>query len=60
MSFTRQEFWGAVGLLLTIVCLGAGLLWVAVAVSNARRGRMSRHGQPPRSAEVDADRAPPL
>jgi len=46
--------------LLTIVCLGAGLLWVAVAVSNARRGRMSRHGQPPRSAEVDADRAPPL
>ena len=54
VSFTREEFWWAVGLLLTIVCIGSALLWVAMSVSNARRARPKRHGRP---ADADPGRS---
>ena len=46
MIFTTDEFWWAVGLLLGAVCVGSALLWVALTVSNAKRGRRRLHSDP--------------
>lgn len=58
MTFTRGEFWWAVGLLLAIVCVGGALLWAALALRYSKRERRRRQSDPQQPPDADLARSP--